>query len=63
MTERDIAKLRGDYNREHRRADKLQEKLDLALEIANQQKQSLDNLTAENSKLKRKIKRQQNRKS
>jgi len=62
MNDRDIESLRGDYNKQLTRANKLEKKLEITLEIAYQQKESLNRLSAENSKLLRKIKRTQNRK-
>ena len=62
MNDRDIESLRGDYNKQLTRANKLEKKLEITLEIAYQQKESLNRLSAENSKLLRKIRRTQNRK-
>ena len=62
MNERDIASLRGDYNVQLRRADKLEEALLTAQATLKLQKASIDTLSADNSKLLRKLNRQKNRK-
>lgn len=61
MSERDISQLRGDYNRARREAEELKHRLKVAVEIAKDYKKSVDSLSAENSKLKRKLARQLNR--